>query len=104
MSKEAIKFLFIDGVNFKMRVGDSVDNLPVLAVIGVPHNGFKTVLGLQSGDKESASSWREFFKDLKQRGLNTDDVCLGVMDGLPGLETVFKEDLLTPRLNYARSI
>ena len=75
-----------------MRVGDSVDNVPVLAVIGVTHNGFKTVLGLQSGDKESASSWREFFKDLKQRGLNTDDVRLGVMDGLPGLETVFKEE------------
>ena len=56
------------------------------------HNGFKTVLGLQSGDKESASSWREFFKDLKQRGLNTDDVRLGVMDGLPGLETVCKEE------------
>ena len=92
LSKEAIKFLFIDGVNFKMRVGDSVDNIPVLAVIGVTHNGFKTVLGLQSGDKESASSWREFFKDLKQRGLNTDDVRLGVMDGLPGLETVFKEE------------
>lgn len=50
LSKEAIKFLFIDGVNFKMRVGDSVDNVPVLAVIGVTHNGFKTVLGLQSGD------------------------------------------------------
>ena len=92
LSKEAIKFLFIDGVNFKIRVGDSVDNVPVLAVIGVTHNGFKTGLGLQSGDKESASSWREFFKDLKQRGLNTDDVRLGVMDGLPGLETVFKEE------------
>ena len=75
-----------------MRLEDSVDNVPVLAFIGVTHNGFKTVLGLQSGDKESASSWREFFKDLKQRGLNTDDVCLGVMDGLPSLETVFKEE------------
>jgi len=33
LSKEAIKFLFIDGVNFKMRVGDSFDKVPVLAVI-----------------------------------------------------------------------
>ena len=32
LSKEAIKLLFIDGVNFKMRVGDSVDNVPVLAL------------------------------------------------------------------------
>ena len=50
------------------------------------------VLGLQSGDKESASNWRQFFKDLKQRGLGTKGVTLGVMDGLPGLEKVFKEE------------
>ena len=31
MSKEAIKFLFVEGVNFKMRVEDSVENVPVLA-------------------------------------------------------------------------
>ena len=92
MSKEAIKFLFIDGVIFKMSVGDSVDNISVLAVIEVTHNGFMKVLGLQSGDKESASSWREFFKDLKQRGLNTDVVRLVVTDGLPSLETIFKEE------------
>ena len=42
--KESIKFLFIDGVNFKIRVEDSVDNVRVLAVIGVTHNGFKNVL------------------------------------------------------------
>ena len=58
------------------------------------HNGFKTVVVLQNGDKESASNWREFFKHLKQRGLNTVDVRLRVMDGLPGLETVFKEEFI----------
>jgi putative transposase len=31
LSKEAIKFLFIDGVNFKILVGDSIDNVTVLA-------------------------------------------------------------------------
>jgi len=44
------------------------------------------------GDKESAGSWREFFKDLKRRGLDGAKVVLGVMDGLPGLEKVFKEE------------
>ena len=52
----------------------------------------KLVLGLQAGDKESASSWREFFKDLKKRGLDAGNMLLGVMDGLPGLEKVFKEE------------
>jgi len=34
LSEEKIKYLFIDGVNFKMRVTDSVENVPVLVVIG----------------------------------------------------------------------
>ena len=45
---------------------------------------------MQSGDKESASSWREFFKDLKSLGLNNQIVKLGIIDGLPALETLFK--------------
>ncbi len=48
-------------------------------------------LGLQSGDKESASSWHEFFKDLKKRGLPSHWVRLGIMDELSGLGRVFKE-------------
>ena len=50
------------------------------------------MLGLQSGDKESATSWREMFKDLKKRGLDASRIQLGIMDGLPGLERVFKEE------------
>ena len=64
-----------------MRVGDSIDNVPVFAVIGVTHNEFKTVLELQSGNMESASPGGSFFKDLKKRGLNTDDVRLGRITG-----------------------
>jgi putative transposase len=92
LSKEAIKYLFIDGVNFRMRVGSKIEIIPVLASIGVTEIGHKLVLGLQAGDKESASSWREFFKDLKIRGLDGSKVLLGIMDGLSGLETVFNEE------------
>jgi len=69
LSEEKIKYLFIDGVNFKMRVTDSVENVPVLVVIGVREDGRRLVLGFQAGNKESASTWREFFKDLKRRGV-----------------------------------
>jgi len=92
LSKEPIKYLFVDGVNFEMRLGDSVEKVPVLAAIGVSQSGARKVLGLQSGDKESASNWREFFKDLKRRGLQSQLVTLGIMDGLTGLEKVFKEE------------
>jgi putative transposase len=96
----AVKYLYIDGVVFHMRVGASVENVSVLVVIGVTLSNHRKVLGLQSGDKESASNWREFFKDLKARGLKAEDVVLGVMDGLSGLERVFKEEF--PRAKVQR--
>ena len=92
LSQEKIKYIFVDGVIFKMRVDGSIENTPVLAAIGVTEAGTKLVLGLQSGDKESATNWREFFRDLKSRGLDGSAVRLGIMDGLAGLEKVFEEE------------
>ena len=92
LSGERIKYLYLDGVNFRMRLSEGITLVPVLAIIGVAENGQKLVLGLQSGDKESASSWREFFKDLKSRGLQGSQIQLGMMDGLSGLERVFSEE------------
>jgi putative transposase len=92
LSKESIKYLFIDGVCFSMRVDGSVEMVSVLVVIGVTEKGERLVLALQAGDKESASNWRELFSDLKKRGLNPRRVILGIMDGLSGLEKVFKEE------------
>ena len=92
LSAEKIKYLFVDGVCFKMRVAKSVENVPVLVTIGVNEFGQRMVLGLQAGDKESAACWREFFKDLKRRGLDGRNVQLGIMDGLPGLEGIFTEE------------
>jgi putative transposase len=86
------KYLFCDGVYFEMRVARSIEKVSVLVVIGVAEDGQKQVIGIQSGDKESAACWRELFKDLKIRGLESQTVTLGVMDGLPGLEKVFREE------------
>ena len=94
LSAEKVKYLFLDGVNFKMRVTDSVENVPVLVAVGVREDGRRLVLGFQAGDKESASTWREFFKDLKRRGLRAELVKLGIMDGLPALERVFREEFV----------
>jgi putative transposase len=85
------KHLFCDDVYFEMRVAKSIEKISVLVVIGVTENGQKQVIGIQSGDKESASSWWETFKDLKLRGLNSQTITLGIMDGLSGLEKVFRE-------------
>jgi putative transposase len=92
LSEEPIKYMFLDGVNFDMRIDGSIEKVPVLVTIGVTEEGHRKVLGFQAGDKESAPTWREFFKDLKRRGLKGANMILGVMDGLPGLEKVFKEE------------
>jgi len=100
LSGEGIKYLFVDGVHFHMRVDGSIEIVPVLVAIGVTEAGQKLVLSFQAGDKESATSWREFFKDLKSRGLDGGKVTLGIMDGLSGLESVFKEEF--PRAKVQR--
>ena len=92
LSTEPIRYLFIDGVNFRMRILKRIETVPVLVAIAVTETGHKLVVGLQAGDRESAASWREFFRDLKQRGLHGSQVTLGIMDGLTSLETVFREE------------
>ena len=95
-----IEYLMMDGVFFKIRVKKVVDGttqmeikrIPMLVVIGVTSTKQRVFLNIQQGDKDSATTWREIFKDLKQRGLEASDVRLGIMDGLQGLEKVFCEE------------
>jgi putative transposase len=75
-----------------MRIDKEITKICVLVVIGVDENGVKHVVALQAGDKESAGTWRQLFKDLKTRGLKKQFVKLGIMDGLPRLEKVFLEE------------
>ena len=97
LSNELIKYMYLDGVIFPMRIAGKIEKVPVLVAIGVTQTQQKRVLGFQAGDKESSTNWREFIKDLKGRGLQRAGVVLGVMDGLPGLEKVFKEEFPNSR-------
>jgi len=98
LSEYKLKYLYIDGTHFKTRISGAVTSIPVLVVVGVTDTGHKMVLGMQSGDKESATTWREYFKDLKRRGLNASMIELGIMDGLPGLEKVFHEEFINAKI------
>ncbi len=50
LSTEKIQYLFVDGVNFDMRLGGAVEKVSVLVVIGVNDQGVRMVLGLQARD------------------------------------------------------
>jgi len=85
------KFLFVDGVNFKVRIGDRICRLSFCVVLGVSEEQeCYEVLSVTMGDRESADLWSDIFNDLIRRGLDTAGVELGIMDGLPKLEEVFK--------------
>ena len=87
-----VKYLIIDGVTFLMRVRGSVEHVPMLVVIGVLVDNRKVFLAIQQGSKDAASEWREVFRDLKARGLQAQQIQLGIMDGLSGLQSVFAQE------------
>jgi len=91
LSGTSYKFLFIDGANFRVRIGKRVSKQSFCAVLGISEkNQTYEVLGLTMGDREKAELWADIFTDLARRGLDMKGVELGIMDGLPGLEDVFR--------------
>jgi transposase-like protein len=83
--------LFIDGTNFNIQRRGSTEKEPTLVVVGIDDRNCKSILALQPGQKDNSDSWGVVFEDLIKRGLKSDQVRIGVMDGLPGLEKKFKE-------------
>lgn len=84
------RYLYVDGTFFSVR-RSTVAKEPTLVVLGVDEGGFKSVLAMVQGDKDSRAAWEMVFADLKERGLQGADVQLGIMDGLPGLPAAFCE-------------
>lgn len=93
------RYLYVDGTNFKVR-RTTVDKEPTLVVVGVDENDRKSVLAMVGGSKENKGTWAMVFSELKERGLDSGAVELGIMDGLPGLEDAFTDAF--PRARVAR--
>ena len=63
-----------------------------MVVLGVNTSGYRSILSIEPGYKDDAECWRTVFKELKARGVDSKKVRIGIMDGLPGLERVFREE------------
>ena len=83
--------LYIDGTNFKIQRRGSTAREPSLVVLGIDETNRKSILSIEPGTKDNVDAWRAVFNDLIKRGLKSEDVRIGIMDGLPGLENLFKE-------------
>jgi putative transposase len=85
------KFLYLDGAHFRVRINGHVSLQSFCAVLGVTEENERfEVLTLVMGERERGDLWEGVFQDLAGRGLDLEAVELGIRDGLPGLEQIFK--------------
>lgn len=80
-------YLFVDGIAEKLRPGARRE--AVLTAWAITQRGSKVLVHVSPGTKESTECCREFFEDLKRRGLG--DPVLVVTDGAPGLIRAVEE-------------
>ncbi len=84
--------LYVDGTNFKVQRRGSTEREPSLCVLGIDERQRRSVLAIEPGTRDNVEAWRAVFRELKKRGLDPSAVRIGIMDGLPGLESLFREE------------
>jgi len=82
-----VLYLFVDGIAERLHLGQPRE--AVLAAWGILADGEKALLHLAPGTKEDTASCREFFQDLRRRGLP--DPLLVASDGAPGVIRAIEE-------------
>lgn len=84
--------LYVDGTNFKLQRAGTTEREPLLVVLGVTKSNHRSVIAIEPGVRDDVNAWRAVFRELKARGLSASAVRIGIMDGLPGLESLFREE------------
>jgi transposase-like protein len=82
-----VVYLFVDGIAERLHLGQPRE--AVLAAWAILADGKKALLHLAPGTKEDTASCREFFQDMRRRGLP--DPLLVVSDGAPGVIRAIEE-------------
>jgi putative transposase len=80
-------YVYLDGIYLKRNWGGEVENVSVLVALAVNNDGYREIIGAGEGSKEDKSSWLEFLRSLKQRGLQgtqlfVGDKCLGLVESV----------------------
>lgn len=89
---EPYPYLILDARYEKVRIDGVIRSQAVLIAIGINWEGRRCVLGVELANRESATSWKEFVRRLKERGLR--GVEFVVSDDHDGLKKAVAE-LLT---------
>lgn len=88
LSALEVEYLFVEAVYESLRRQGSVKEA-LLCAWGICRDGRKALLHLALGNKESASAWREFIRDMQRRGLPIPTMITS--DGAPALIAVIEE-------------
>jgi transposase-like protein len=88
---EVFPYLIVDARYERIREAGVIVSHAVLIAIGIDWDGRRQILGVELANRESRSSWSEFLRGLKARGLN--GVELVVSDDHAGLKAAIREVL-----------
>jgi putative transposase len=89
--EEAYPYLILDARYERVREGGVIRSQAVLVGIGIDWEGRRTVLGVDLASRESGTSWKDFLRGLKERGLA--GVEFVVSDDHEGLKRAIREML-----------
>lgn len=88
LSSLKVLYLFLDGVNERVRFGSS-EKEGILVAHAILEDGSRALLALELGPRETEDAWRALLEGLVSRGLRAP--MLVVMDGAPGLIAAVKQ-------------
>ena len=86
-----MRYVWVDALYEKVRVDDRVESMAVVIACGVNLEGRREVLGVDVIPAENEEGWAQFFKNLKERGLN--GVKLVISDAHTGLKAAVRKVL-----------
>ncbi len=88
LSDKKVMYLFLDGVNERVRFGSS-EKEGILVAHAVLEDGSRELLSLELGPRESKDAWSSILENMLARGLQEPD--LVVSDGAKGLINAVKK-------------
>jgi len=98
--KDEWAYLFLDGVNLKVRRPAGRQCVQMLVAYGVRQDGTRQLLGFLRTHGEGQNHWEALLNDLYRRGLKGDKLQLIVTDGCPGLAAAIQT--VYPRVAHQR--
>ena len=96
--EEPYPYLILDARYEKVRIDGVIRSQAVLIAIGINWEGRRQVLGVELANRESSTSWKDFVRRLKERGLK--GVEFVVSDDHDGLKKAVAE--LLPEAAWQR--